>query len=158
MTFRTGSGFDIHRLENGIPLFIGGIEIPYHKGSVGHSDGDVLIHALCDAILGALNLGDLGKYFPPGDDSIKGISSIILLTKINSLMLDHHAKIGNIDCTIILQEPKISRYIPEMKKVLCGVMSIDEDKLSIKSKTTDGLGLIGDNEAIASLCSVLIEI
>lgn len=158
MTFRTGSGFDIHRLKDGIPLFIGGINIPFHKGSLGHSDGDALIHALCDAILGALNLGDLGNYFPSNGDSAIGLSSITILKKIDLLIVDHGATIGNIDCTIILQEPKISSYIPEMKQLICDIIHVREDQLSIKSKTTDTLGSIGESEAIAALCTVLVEI
>jgi len=155
---RIGLGVDTHRLEDGIPLFIGGVKIPFHKGSLGHSDGDVLIHALCDSILGALNLGDLGFYFPSEDESIRGLRSSIILKKINELLQENNASIVNIDSTIILQRPKLKNYISDMKDVICSILHIEKEKLSIKSKTTDHLGLIGQGDAISAMSTVLLEV
>ncbi len=158
MKIRIGSAFDIHRLEEGIPLIIGGIEIPYHKGSKGHSDGDVLIHVICDAILGALNEGDLGKHFPSSDDSLKGISSSEILVRVMDKMTLRNARIINIDSTIILQEPRMSPHLQAMKEFLSPRLNITSDQLSIKSKTSDHIGQVGENKAIAAKCSLLIEI
>ena len=158
MSFRIGSGFDIHRLTEGIDLIIGGISIPHDKGSLGYSDGDVLIHAICDSILGALNLGDLGKYFPSSDASIAGMNSMIMLETINNLLKERRAKIVNIDSTIILQEPKLSPFIGQIRVNLSKALNISIDQLSVKSKTSDDLGVIGREEGIAALSQVLIEI
>ena len=157
MSFRIGSGFDIHKLTEGIDLIIGGVKIQHSKGSLGHSDGDVLIHAICDALLGAMNEGDLGKYFPSSDESIAGMNSMIMLETMNKLLLQNNAVINNIDSTIILQEPRITPYIPEMKKNICRSLGIHENSLSIKSKSADHLGVIGREEGIAALSHVLIE-
>ena len=158
MAFRIGSGFDLHRLTEGIDLIIGGIVIPHSKGSLGHSDGDVLIHAICDAILGALNKGDLGKYLPSSDENIAGMSSMIMLETISKLLNDNMARIVNIDATLILQEPQLSPHMESIKSNLSSALSVDVETISVKSKTADHLGVIGREEGIAALCSVLIEI
>ena len=135
---------------------MGGIKIEHTKGAVGHSDADVLIHAICDALLGAANLRDIGYHFPPSDDSFKGIDSKILLKKVVELLHNKNYSIGNIDATIALQKPKINPYIPEMKSVLCKVMNIDEDDLSIKATTTEKLGFEGREEGVSAYATVLI--
>ncbi|HCQ29761.1 MAG TPA: 2-C-methyl-D-erythritol 2,4-cyclodiphosphate synthase [Flavobacteriales bacterium] len=154
--FRVGFGFDVHKLETGKDFWLGGIKIEHTKGAVGHSDADVLIHAICDALLGAANLRDIGYHFPPSDDSFKGIDSKILLKKVVELLHNKYYSIGNIDATIALQKPKINPYIPEMKSVLCKVMNIDEDDLSIKATTTEKLGFEGREEGVSAYATVLI--
>ena len=154
--FRVGFGFDVHQLQEGKDFWLGGIKIEHSKGAVGHSDADVLIHAICDALLGAANLRDIGYHFPPSDESFKGIDSKILLQKVVSLLRDKNYEIGNIDATIALQKPKINPYIPQMKTVLCEVMKIDEEDLSIKATTTEKLGFEGREEGVSAYASVLI--
>jgi 2-C-methyl-D-erythritol 2,4-cyclodiphosphate synthase len=154
--FRVGFGFDVHKLEDGKDFWLGGIKVPHIKGAVGHSDADVLIHAICDALLGAANLRDIGYHFPPSDDSYKGIDSKILLSKVVQLIQNKGYTIGNIDATIALQKPKINPFIPEMKTVLCKVMNIDEDDLSIKATTTEKLGFEGREEGVSAYATVLI--
>jgi 2-C-methyl-D-erythritol 2,4-cyclodiphosphate synthase len=154
--FRVGFGFDVHKLEDGKDFWLGGIKVPHTKGAVGHSDADVLIHAICDALLGAANLRDIGYHFPPSDDSYKGIDSKILLSKVVQLIQNKGYTIGNIDATIALQKPKINPFIPEMKTVLCKVMNIDEDDLSIKATTTEKLGFEGREEGVSAYATVLI--
>ena len=156
MNLRVGSAFDLHQLKSGIELKIGGISIPNDKGSLGHSDGDVLIHTICDAILGALNLGDLGKYFPSTDDSIQGMDSKDILKKIMEVMQKHGAEIVNIDSTVILERPRLSIYVPSMKKSLSEILGIEENRISIKSKSADGSGSIGSGDAVAAFCTLLI--
>jgi 2-C-methyl-D-erythritol 2,4-cyclodiphosphate synthase len=158
VNFRIGSGYDVHRLVENRALWIGGIQIPNNKGALGTSDGDVLIHALCDAILGALNLGDLGKIFPSDDPKNKGISSLLILKQIVEMMRKENASIVNIDCTVILEEPKLSGYIPKIKEKLSHNLNCTEDLVSIKSKSNDGLGYIGQGDGIASICTVLLKI
>ena len=154
--FRVGFGFDVHKLEDGKDFWLGGIKIDHTKGAVGHSDADVLIHAICDALLGAANLRDIGYHFPPSDDSFKGIDSKILLKKVVELIRKKNYEIGNIDVTIALQKPKINPYIPQMKSVLCQVMGIDQEDLSIKATTTEKLGFEGREEGVSAYASVLI--
>ena len=137
---RIGFGFDVHQLKEGYKLFIGGIEIPHSKGAVGHSDADVLIHAICDSILGAAALGDIGKHFPDTSPEYKGIDSKILLGDVKEIIEKEGYKIGNIDTTLCLQRPKISPYIPEIIKTLASVLSISEDRISVKATTTEKLG------------------
>lgn len=158
MNLRVGSAFDIHKLESGIELKIGGITIPHDKGSLGHSDGDVLIHATCDAILGALNLGDLGKYFPSSDESIRGINSTEILEKIVDIMQKHGAQIMNLDSTVILEEPRLSAHIPSIKKSISETLGIEENRISVKSKSADGIGQIGGGNAIAAMVTLLITL
>ncbi|MGK7389630.1 MAG: 2-C-methyl-D-erythritol 2,4-cyclodiphosphate synthase [Candidatus Cyclobacteriaceae bacterium M2_1C_046] len=153
---RTGIGYDVHKLENGAPFWLGGIQVEHTKGAVGHSDADVLIHTICDALLGAVNLRDIGYHFADTDAKFKGIDSKILLKEVNNLLKEKNWKIGNIDSVICLQRPKINPYIPEMKKTLAAVLQIDEDDLSIKATTTERLGFVGKEEGVAAMATVLI--
>ena len=156
MKIRTGIGYDVHKLVEGKALTIGGIVIPHTKGSLGHSDGDVLIHAVCDALLGAANLRDIGFHFPDNEKKYKGIDSKILLKEVIKLIKDKGYEIGNIDSTIVLQNPKIKDFIPQMKIVLADTMQISEDDISVKATTTEKLGFTGREEGIAAYTSVLI--
>ena len=156
MKVRTGFGYDVHRIQEGEELFLGGIKIPHTKGSVGHSDGDILIHAICDALLGAANMRDIGFHFPDTDGSYKGIDSKILLKKTVGIIKTKGYKIGNIDTTIALQKPKIKDYIPEMQIILASTMQIDIDDISIKATTTEKLGFEGREEGISAYATVLI--
>ena len=157
MKFRVGFGFDVHPLKENLDFWLGGIKIPHSKGAVGHSDADNLIHAICDALLGAANLGDIGNHFPDNASEFKGIDSKILLKKTAELLNNAGFQIGNIDSTICLQKPKIASYIPEMKKALSTVMQIPEDDISIKATTTEKLGYVGREEGISAYAVVLIE-
>jgi len=157
MNFRIGFGYDVHRLEEGIPFWLGGIEIEHYKGSVGHSDADVLLHAICDAILGAAALGDLGTHFPDTDPSFKGISSSILLQRTGELLNSHGYEIGNIDSTICLQTPKILPFIPEMRKQIALHLRLQEDQVSIKATTEEKLGFTGHEEGVSAYAVVLIH-
>jgi len=149
MQYRTGIGYDIHRLVTGRALILGGIEIPYNKGSLGHSDGDVLIHALCDALLGALALGDIGEHFPDTDPKYEGIASSQLLKTVKGLIDSHGYKINNLDVIVVTQAPTLTPFKDKIKQNLCVLMKIQENILNIKAKTNEGLGAIGNNEAIA---------
>jgi 2-C-methyl-D-erythritol 2,4-cyclodiphosphate synthase len=149
MQYRTGIGYDIHRLVIGRALILGGIEIPYNKGSLGHSDGDVLIHALCDALLGALALGDIGEHFPDTDPKYEGIASSQLLKTVKGLIDSHGYKINNLDVIVVTQAPTLTPFKDKIKQNLCVLMKIQENILNIKAKTNEGLGAIGNNEAIA---------
>tara|TARA_B110000444_G_scaffold23837_1_gene19802 strand:+ start:7376 stop:7855 length:480 start_codon:yes stop_codon:yes gene_type:complete len=157
MIFRTGFGFDVHQLVEGRDFWLGGIKIPYHKGGLGHSDADVLIHVICDALLGAANLGDIGKHFPDTSTDFKDIDSKILLQNTMILIRDRGYEIGNIDTTVCLQNPKLSKYINEMKTVLSTCMDIDIDSISIKATTTEKLGYVGREEGISAYANVLIN-
>jgi len=147
--YKTGIGYDIHRLVAGRPLLLGGVEIPYEKGLLGHSDGDVLIHALCDALLGALALGDIGEHFPDTDPKYKGIASSKLLKVVKELVDSNGYKINNLDAVVIAQAPALTPFKKVIKQKLCTLMNIQEDILNIKAKTNEGLGTVGNNEAIA---------
>jgi len=149
MQYKTGIGYDIHRLAAGRDLFLGGVKISYEKGLLGHSDADVLIHALCDALLGALALGDIGEHFPDTDPKYKGIASSQLLKTVMGLLDSNGYKVNNIDAVIIAQSPALTPYKKEIKQKLCTLMDIKEDILNIKAKTNEGLGAVGNNEAIA---------
>ncbi len=157
MHVRVGFGYDVHQLRQGNKLVLGGIIIPYKKGSVGHSNGDVLIHTICDALLGAANLRDIGYHFPDTSDEFKGIDSKVLLKKTVNLLHDNDFLIGNIDCTLCLQKPRILEYIPEMQKVLAQVMGIGESDVSIKATTTEKLGFIGNEKGVAAYAVALIH-
>ncbi len=154
---RIGYGYDVHVLQEGRPFWLGGIQIPHTHGALGHSDADVLIHAICDALLGAANLGDIGQHFPDNDQHYKNIDSKILLKKVIELLRAKNYTIINIDSTICLQEPKISPHIPAMKKCLSEVMSINEEKISIKATTTEGMGFVGKKEGIVAHAITLIQ-
>jgi 2-C-methyl-D-erythritol 2,4-cyclodiphosphate synthase len=156
MSIRIGFGYDVHKLEGGYPLWIGGIKVEHTKGSVGHSDGDVLIHAICDGLLGAANLRDIGIHFPDTDQSLKGIDSKILLKKTIELVRSKGYQINNIDTTVCLQKPKIKDYIPTMQQVLANVLEISTEDICIKATTTEGLGFVGREEGIAAYAVVLI--
>jgi len=156
MKIRVGFGYDVHKLEVGYPFWLGGIQVEHLKGSVGHSDGDVLIHAICDGMLGAANLRDIGIHFPDTDKSLKGIDSKILLKQTLQLIKSKGFQIGNIDSTICLQKPKIKDLIPEMQKVLSDVLEISTEDLSIKATTTENLGFVGKEEGLAAYSVVLL--
>ena len=157
MNFRVGFGFDVHQLKDGLDFWLGGIIIPHTKGGLGHSDADVLIHTICDALLGAANLGDIGKHFPDTSEEYKEIDSKILLKEVILLIRNKGYEIGNIDSTICLQTPKIGPYIPEMKKVLAFCMNIDIDQVSIKATTTEKLSFVGREEGVSAYATVLIN-
>ena len=156
MQIRVGFGFDVHPLIEGLPFTLGGIRINHSKGALGHSDADTLIHAICDALLGAANLGDIGKHFPDTSSEFKGIDSKILLSRTVQLIRDKGYSISNIDTTVCLQKPKIKTFIPEMTATLAEVMEIDDDDVSIKATTTEKLGFVGREEGIAAYAVVLI--
>ena len=154
--FRVGFGYDSHRLAINRKLVLGGIEIPFEKGCVGHSDGDALIHAICDALLGSLALKDIGYHFPDTSDDFKDIDSKILLKKTSGLIHNKGWKIGNIDSTICLERPKLKDYIPVMVKVLSEVLEIEENQLSIKATTNEKMGFVGHEEGVA--CYAIISL
>ena len=156
MSYRIGSGTDFHRLVTGRDLWIGGIKIPHAKGAMGHSDADVLLHAICDALLGALSLGDIGVHFPDTDDSYKNIDSKILLQKTYALIKEKGYSVVNIDSTVCLQTPKIRSYVPQMQQSIATVLSIPVDAVSIKATTTEELGFIGREEGLTANATVLI--
>lgn len=158
MKIKTGLGYDIHKLEERRKLFLGGIEIPYHKGLLGHSDGDCLIHAIIDALLGAMGDKDIGQIFPDTDPKYKDIRSTELLNRIVSQLDGKNAEILNIDSIILAEEPHLSSYIPRMKEILCPILQIGQEDLGIKAKTNEGLGVIGQGEAIAAWAQVLIKL
>ncbi len=157
MSFRIGFGYDVHRLEEGPPFWLGGIEIEHYKGSLGHSDADVLLHAICDAILGAAALGDLGTHFPDTDPAYKGIASSILLRKCVELLRAQGYEIGNIDSTICLQTPKIKPYISRMQKHIAEHLDLLEDQVSVKATTEEKLGFTGHEEGVSANAVVLIQ-
>ena len=157
MNIRIGFGYDVHRLEENISLKIGGIKIPHYKGSLGHSDGDVLIHSICDALLGAANLRDIGFHFPVTSEELKGIDSKVLLKKTVELLASKGYGIVNIDSTVCLQKPKLADFVPEMKKVLAEVLDISRENISIKATTTEKLGFEGLEKGISAYAVVLIK-
>lgn len=157
MKTRIGFGFDVHQLSEGYELFIGGVKITHSKGAVGHSDADVLIHAICDALLGAAAMGDIGKHFPDTDMAYKGIDSKVLLKHVGLLLKKENYEIGNIDCTLCLQEPKIMPYVEEMRKVLASILEIEISDVSIKATTTERLGYVGREEGITAYAVALVE-
>lgn len=156
MELRIGQGSDVHRLEEGRDFWIGGIKIPHSKGAVGHSDADVLIHAICDAILGAANLGDIGKHFPDNDSQFKGIDSKILLTQSCSLIRKEGWEINNIDCSLCLEKPKILPFVPAMKDAIAKAATIDVSRISIKATTNEKMGFIGREEGVTALAVALL--
>lgn len=154
--YRIGNGYDIHRLVENRKLILGGIEIPYKKGLLGHSDADVLIHAIMDAMLGALSLGDIGYHFPPSDPKYKDISSIDLLKQINKLIKEQNYSVNNIDSVIQAEKPKLLSYIPKMKEIISDAIDISVNKISVKATTTEGLGPIGEGKGISASAIVLL--
>ena len=157
MKIRVGFGYDLHRLEEGREFRLGGIKIDHTKGAVGHSDADVLIHAICDALLGAANLRDIGYHFPDSDQKYKGIESTLLLKEVYWLLNSKNWQIGNIDCTINLQAPKINKLIPEMRNIISSILLVDNEDISIKATTGEGIGIIGREEGVAAYTVVLIH-
>lgn len=154
---RVGLGYDVHKLVEGRDLILGGVKIPYEKGLLGHSDADVLVHAIMDALLGAAALGDIGKHFPDTDERYKGISSILLLKEVGRLLEKNLYVIENIDATIIAQKPKMLPHIEEMKKNIAGALQIEPDQLNIKATTEEGLGFTGSGEGISSQAICALE-
>ena len=158
MDLRIGFGYDVHRLEKGIPFWLGGVEIPHSHGASGHSDADVLIHAICDAMLGAAAQGDLGTHFPDTDPQYKGISSMILLGKCMDLLRSRGYEIGNIDSTVCLETPKIKPYTGSMRKEIARVLDIKESQVSVKATTEEGLGFTGREEGVSAYAVVLLKV
>jgi len=157
MSTRIGMGYDVHKLAGDQALWVGGIQIPSPIGAVGHSDADVLIHAICDALLGALNLRDIGYHFPDNDPELKGIDSKILLDKTMEIIREKGYELGNIDSTICLERPKINPHIPEMQKVLVQTMKVEPDQVSVKATTTEKLGFVGEGKGISAYAVALLN-
>ena len=157
MNIRVGFGFDVHKLAEGEEFWLGGILVPHEKGAVGHSDADVLIHTICDAVLGAADLRDIGFHFPDTAKKYKGIDSKILLRDVIATLRKEGYELGNIDATIALQQPKINPHIPEMKKVLAEVMSVSPGQVSIKATTTEKLSFVGREEGVSAYAVALIQ-
>ncbi len=156
MNIRVGFGFDVHQLEAGIPFFLGGVEVMHAKGAKGHSDADVIIHAICDALLGATALGDIGKHFPDTSAKFKGIDSKILLTDVMGLITTQGYSISNVDVTLVLEKPKIAPFIEKMKQTLAAVMKIDESQVSVKATTNEKMGYVGREEGVAAYAVALV--
>lgn len=157
MSYRIGSGVDFHQLVEGRELWLGGVHIPYSKGGLGHSDADVLLHAVCDALLGALSLGDIGLHFPNTDPAYKDIDSKILLQKTVALVVEKGWGVVNIDTTVLLEAPKIMRFAPAMRAVMAAALGIPEDAVSIKATTTEQMGFVGRGEGLVAYATVLLE-
>jgi 2-C-methyl-D-erythritol 2,4-cyclodiphosphate synthase len=154
--FRVGFGFDVHQLKDGHPFWLAGIQIPHFQGAFGHSDADVVIHAICDALLGAAALGDIGKHFPDTDMQFKGIDSKILLKKVVELLDQHHYQVGNIDVTLVLEKPKIKHFIDQMQSTLALVMGVQNNQISLKATTNEKMGFVGREEGVAAHAVALI--
>lgn len=157
MEYRIGNGYDVHQLAEGLPLVLGGVRIPHTRGCVAHSDGDALIHALCDALLGALALGDIGQHFPDNSDEFKGIDSRILLRRTMALISEKGWFVVNADCTLLLQKPKVAPYVVQMRETLASDMGVAADRVSVKATTTEKLGFTGREEGVAAYATVLLS-
>ncbi len=157
MAYRIGSGIDFHQLAEGRELKIGGVHIPYHKGALGHSDADVLLHAICDALLGAACLGDIGVHFPDTDMRYKNIDSRVLLRETVALIAKENYRVVNIDSTLCLQEPKIKPYVPAMQEAIASIIGTSEKNISIKATTTETMGFVGRKEGLVAYATVLLE-
>ena len=157
MGFRIGQGYDVHRLEPGLPFWLGGVEIPHEKGALGHSDADVLIHAICDALLGAAALGDIGTHFPDTDSAYKGIASTLLLKQTGALLREKGFSVSNIDSTVCLQLPKIKPYIPRMREEIAHCLQIELSAVSVKATTEEKLGFTGREEGISAHAVALLQ-
>ena len=157
MEFRVGNGYDVHQLADGLPLVLGGVKIPHTKGCVAHSDGDVLIHAICDALLGALALGDIGQHFPDTADEYAGIDSKILLRRVAEMIAEHGWSVVNVDATLLAQKPKIAPFVPQMRQALADVLGLSVDVVSVKATTTERLGFVGREEGIAAQAVCLLQ-
>jgi 2-C-methyl-D-erythritol 2,4-cyclodiphosphate synthase len=154
---RVGTGFDVHRLAEGRPLILGGVEVPYSRGLLGHSDGDCLVHALCDALLGAACLGEMGTLFPSSDGLWKDRSSLLFLEEVQRLLGEKGFRIVNVDATLIAEDPRLAPHLPSMRNRLSRALSVAEGLVSVKAKSTDGLGSIGHGEGIAAQAVALLE-
>jgi len=157
MNFRIGHGFDVHRLVPGRTLWLGGVEVPFIMGLAGHSDADVLIHAICDSLLGALSLGDIGQHFPDSDEEYRDIDSKLLLKKVHALVKAEGWSIVNLDTTMIVEEPRVSSHIPKMRKILAGILDTELQNISIKATTSETLGPEGRGEGISAHAVVLLN-
>ena len=157
MKIKVGFGFDVHQLQEGRKLVLGGVEIPHTKGALGHSDADVVIHALCDALLGAAGLKDIGYYFPDTDTTFKNIDSRILLSRVMELIEERNYSVGNADISLVLEKPKIKPFIDEMKNQLAPLLKISAEDISIKATTNEKLGYVGREEGVAAYAVVLIQ-
>ena len=155
--YRIGHGYDVHKLEEGKKFIIGGIEINHSKGAIGHSDADVVIHVICDALLGAMSLGDIGSHFPDTDNKYKGIDSKILLRDVINIMKENKYDIVNIDVTILLQKPKLRDHIDTMRKTIAEITGSEVSSISVKATTTEGLGFVGREEGVAAHCVCLLK-
>ncbi len=156
MEYRIGQGYDVHALAEGLPMWLGGVQIESSTGFVAHSDGDVALHALCDAMLGALAMGDIGHHFPDNSDEWKGVDSKLLLAKVRDRIAAEGWTVGNADITIALQAPKIARYVPEMRRTIAEVLGIKADRVSVKATTTERLGFVGRGEGCEVWAVVLL--
>ncbi|MCH5329358.1 MAG: 2-C-methyl-D-erythritol 2,4-cyclodiphosphate synthase [Alistipes sp.] len=154
--FRIGSGYDVHALGDGLRLVLGGVEIPHDKGCIAHSDGDVLIHALCDALLGSVSAGDIGLHFPDSDERYRGADSCLLLGEVCRMVRERGYEIGNADCTIAMQRPKLRPYIDMMRERLASVMSVGPERVSVKATTTERLGFEGEERGVSATAVVLV--
>jgi 2-C-methyl-D-erythritol 2,4-cyclodiphosphate synthase len=154
---RIGNGYDFHRLVEGRPLILGGIEIPYHLGLLGHSDADLLTHAITDALLGAACLGDIGQHFPPSDPQWKGVSSLLLLAKVLELVRAKQFTLSNVDAVVVAERPKLAPHVPGIRQSLSNVLGLPMDRLSVKATTQEGLGPIGEGLAMACYAVVLLN-
>jgi 2-C-methyl-D-erythritol 2,4-cyclodiphosphate synthase len=157
MKVRIGFGFDVHQLKDGTPLWLGGIRLQHTKGAVGHSDADVLIHAICDALLGAAGMRDIGFHFPDTDAAFKGIDSKILLKRVASLLLEAGYSVGNVDCTLVLEKPKINPHIEEMRKTLSAILAVEVNDIAIKATTNEKMGYVGREEGVCAYAVALIQ-
>jgi 2-C-methyl-D-erythritol 2,4-cyclodiphosphate synthase len=155
--YRVGTGYDVHRLVEGEKLILGGVHIPFEKGLLGHSDADVLLHAICDALLGAMALGDIGSHFPDTDERWKNVSSLLLLENVNKRIKENGYVVANIDTTLILQKPKIQSYIPEICKNIANSLNIEPSTVSVKATTTEGLGFVGRGEGVSAQAVCLVK-
>ena len=154
---RIGHGYDVHRLTQGRKLILGGVEIPFEKGLLGHSDADVLSHAVMDALLGAAALGDIGKLFPDSDPAYKGADSLLLLRRVADVLSEHGYSVGNVDATVLAQRPKLAPYLPEMRERLAAAMGVESGRVSVKATTEEGLGFTGAGEGIAAHAVALLN-
>lgn len=157
MSYRIGTGIDFHKLAEGRDLWIGGVKIPHHKGSLGHSDADVLLHAICDALLGALSLGDIGTHFPDTDATYKNIDSKILLEKTARLIEAEGYKVINVDATLCLEQPKIKPYVSKMQQIIADILNVTEKDVSVKATTTEQMGFAGREEGLMAQATVLLQ-
>lgn len=157
MKLKVGFGFDVHQLKDGHPFVLGGVKLMHHKGAIGHSDADVLVHAICDALLGAANLRDIGHHFKNTDEQWRGISSLILLTECVKMLLEKGYSVSNVDAMLCLEAPKINPHVPEMKKHISLAMGLDEEDISIKATTNETMGFIGREEGVVAYAVCLIQ-